>query len=145
MSKRTIVLVVLLAAGLTLVYRAGAPPASDEPAPAEQGAKAALVTLAGRMGHGVGMIGSKVVAPAVNRMVRDNENHLQLLRHELRSARLTQTAMTNARNGVKQVATLDSAALAQLREGRPFASFRSAMQASGLVTAVRENVRQESL
>jgi len=144
MSKKRLVLGVLLCAALTWCYRAGAPAVASA-APVEAGDGWGRVSaVPGRIGHGVGVVSARVVAPAVRRMVSDTEIQLRVLRQDLRGAtRLTQSERHAAQTGITQISALDSLALRGLADGHPIDAFRQAMQAGGLARAVQGNVRRD--
>jgi len=142
MSTKKLILLVLVAGGLVGLYYAGAPPVAEQPAP-DSGLRATLAAAPARLRHGAGKVGSKIVAPAVRKMVANTERDLELLRLDLRSGRGTPVGLSRAREGVKRVAAMDSSAMANLSAGRPVQAFKDAMQASGLVSAVQDNLRAD--
>jgi hypothetical protein len=139
MTKTRLMLVVLAGAALVTFYRAGEPVAvpTDEEAPR----LAQVRAVPPRVYDGMGMVGARIVAPAVRRMVADTEDGLLLIRQDLRGAQLTQSQRSGVLSGIAAVGRMDSLALAGLAEGRPVTAFQQAMQASGLSRAVQENVR----
>lgn len=142
MKTKKLILLALLGGGLIGLYYAGAP-AVPPAGSAEPGLRNTMLAVPGRVLHGAGVAGAKVVAPAVRKLVNQTEAELVLLRQDLRTVQGTATAMSTARDGAKRVQQMDSTALANLTEGKPAQAFKLAMQANGLVTAVRDNLRAE--
>jgi len=140
MTKKKAILLVVIAGALVGFYRAGAPHgAARQPEPA--GPAATLARVPARVGHGVGIVAARIIAPAVRNMVANTERDLELLRSSLRTATVTQSRRMGTRDGIAQVAAMDSTALADLTDGNPMHSFKLAIQASGLVAALRDNLR----
>jgi hypothetical protein len=142
MSTKRVVLLVLAVGALVGLHQLGVPPAaaSEDPAP---GVGARLAAAPGRVFHGLGVVGCKVVGPAVRKMVAQTERDLELLRRDLRTVQSTATVLANARAGARRIEVMDSTALASLDEGSPVEAFKLAMQANGLVAAVHDNLRGE--
>jgi hypothetical protein len=140
MSTKKLVLLILVAGGLVGLYQVGAPPAAGGVA-ADSSLKARLLAVPGRLGHGLGLVTSKVVSPAVRKTVDETERDLELLRRDLRTAQTTVAGLANAREAVRRIAVMDSTALADLAAGRPVKAFKLAIQANGLVAGVQDNLR----
>ncbi|NJD11249.1 MAG: hypothetical protein FIB01_12715 [Gemmatimonadetes bacterium] len=142
MSTKRLILLVLVVGAVGGLYYAGGPKTGNAAAPRPD-ARARLTAAPGRLVHGLGVGGASIIAPAVRKMVYSTERELALLRQDLKTARTNLVAVNSAREGAKRVAAMDSSALAQLAAGRPIQAFRDAMQANGLATAVRDNLRAE--
>jgi hypothetical protein len=142
MKTKKLILLALLGGGLIGLYYAGAP-ATPPAAAADRGLRHTAVAAPGRLLHGAGVTGSKIVAPAVRKLVTETEAELVLLRQELRTFKGTVTHSTTARDGARRVQQMDSTALAHLAAGKPAQAFKLAMQANGLVAAVRDNLRAQ--
>lgn len=142
MSTKRLILLVLVAGGIVGLYYAGAP-AAGATAPADDGLRTTLKAAPGRLHHGTGVVGSVIISPAVRKMVSSTERELTLLRQDLKTATGTVSELSSARAGAKQIAAMDSSALAHLEAGRPILAFKEAMQANGLVTAVHDHLRAD--
>jgi hypothetical protein len=137
--KTKLILVVLLVLVAKFLYDAGAPRAGEgggEPA-------LASLSLGGRMLHGVGMVGSQLAAPTVHGMVLDHTAQLSALDPVLR--KMPPVRRQRANGVMQRVEELDSMAVARLGVGRPVAALKYAIQAGGLVDAVRERVQAHAL
>ena len=142
MSTKRLLGIALIVGAIVGLYYAGSPPAAARSAESE-GVRATLLGAPGRLAHGVGVVGARVVAPAVRNMVRSTEAELVLLQQDLKANRNPFVATSSAREGARRIAAMDSSALAHLAAGRPIQAFKNAMQANGLVTSVRQNVRAD--
>lgn len=137
--KTKLMLVVLVVLVGKFLYDAGAPRAEER---GEAPAMASL-SLGGRLLRGVGMVGSQLAAPTVHSMVLDHTAQLSALDPVLRK---TPPVRRQRAHGVMQrVEELDSMAVAQLAVGQPVAALKYAIQAGGLVDAVRERVQEQAL
>jgi hypothetical protein len=133
MSSKKIVLLLLLGAAGTALYRAGqraapydTPTANGEPI---------QYTKIGRIRQGIGAVGSMMVGGFVRSLVDTSNQDLAGMKTALR----TKPGIdgTHARNNAKLVEQLDSAALDALLHAHPIAAVNQAMRARNYVSVVK--------
>lgn len=134
--KMKLMLLVLLVLVGKFLYDAGAPRAAES-----GGARSlASLSLGGRLLRGAGMVGSQLAAPTVHGMVLDHTERLSALDPVLRKS--PPVRRQRAQGVMQRVEELDSMAVARLEAGRPVAALKFAIQAGGLVDAVRDRVQE---
>jgi hypothetical protein len=165
MSFRQLGFLVLLAAAMLTAQRSGvgvAAPADNRTASAASPSRAAAAPLAShsrapepaaasrvsiasgtdRLRESAGMLGSRIARRGVSAMTAKTERLVDDLMPKVeiaapdRRARATAIAL--------QIRSLDSEAATSLEDGRPVVAIRAAMKGRGLVSAVRNQVLEES-
>lgn len=139
--RTRVLLLIAMIAGARMLYDAGSPPPHEE---AEVRFNLAGGTgITSRVRHGVGVYGAILAEPAVNELLRAHARDLAELEAASRNAppaRRTRTA-----GALHRVQELDSLALARIEDGSPVIALQYALQAGGLIEAVRDVLIEERL
>ncbi|CAN5658271.1 hypothetical protein BH23GEM9_BH23GEM9_23700 [soil metagenome] len=156
MSFKSLTIVVVVAAAAVAAHKAMATPPEPAPvaAPKQGVALAHRVTAApasalpvasgfARAHQVFGNIGVRLIGPGVEGMIVRTETILDELKPSIQKAPVGRRL--RAETVAKQIRALDKLANEHIEEGRPLAGFRAAMQARGLIDAVRHQVIEESI
>lgn len=93
-----------------------------------------------RMSYGLGRVGSRMVGKAVTGMVTGTEQSLVDMHAGIKKAKGGDGI--RAKDFAKKVTVMDSAATAELTEGRPIRAIKSAMEAKSMLNAVRQQINR---
>jgi len=138
MSKKGLIFLALVAAaGFALTRQK--PPLPDHATAADSVANAEA-GYGVRFKYGLGALGAKMVGNTVRKGVAETELALKQMAPAVKKAR-GGDAM-RAKEYSKRIVTRDSAALEDLRFGRPVSAVRNYMEAKNLVNAVREQTKR---
>jgi hypothetical protein len=136
MKPMKIVLLLVVAAGGSALYRAGQRVAPhDAPLPSGE---AVQYSALGRVRQGVGAVGSLMVRGWVKSLVQTSEKELADMKVALQKKQGRDG--DHARTSAKMVVKLDSAAMDELLSARPIAAVNHAMKARDYVSVAKRNV-----
>jgi hypothetical protein len=136
MKPMKIVLLLIVAAGGTALYRGGQRIAPYD-APLSSG-DSVQYSAAGRIRQGVGAVGSMMVRGWVESLVEASEGDLANMKTALQKQRGPDG--DHARKNAKLVVQLDSAALNELVHARPIDAVRHAMKARDHVAVAKRTL-----
>ena len=138
MSLKLFVFLLAVGGGVYAVSRA------QPPVPAEAIAAGDTVAVnAGmreKLRYSVGAVGTKIVGGSIQRSVLETEQTLRDMRNTIKMAKGSDGS--RARSVAIKVRQMDSAAVENLRQGRPIKAMKQSMEAKSLLNAVRRNLTQ---